>query len=101
MKINIKVCPICKKEDCSGRIYKTPDMYGSYFFHVGIKVICESDEHIYSVNGKYYYKLISGHGDYKDYPLTEIDWEEAKKIIENEKKRESREIKDLEGERKK
>jgi hypothetical protein len=72
MKIKIEVCSICRKEKCSGKIYETDDMYGSYSYHVGKLKICESNPDLIKINGKLQYKLISGFGDYSYYNVKEI-----------------------------
>ncbi len=76
MKIPVKVCEICRREDCGGRIFLTPEMHGSYGLYVGVLRVCESDPHIFQHDGQWFYRLVSGFGDYHDYALTEIKGEE-------------------------
>ncbi len=71
-KINIRVCEICRKSECEGKIFETEHMYGSYGFDVGIKRICSSDKNLINKDGKYFYKLVSGHGDSTNYNVKEI-----------------------------
>jgi len=66
-------CTICHQENCDGKTWQTPDMYGSYGNHIGVKVVCRNSDGVICVNGKpTTYRLVSGHGDYSDYPLHDV-----------------------------
>lgn len=81
--INKQVCSICGEGTCNGIEYETPDMCGSYGLHIGKKIVCSSM--IFKEDGKTYYQLISGHGDYHNYEVKEItksDSTQEKKLIE-------------------
>jgi hypothetical protein len=68
-KKQISVCEICEQKECSGVIYETEDMWGSYGHHIGKKKVCASDPNLFVVNGVMKYKLVSGHGDYTYYNI--------------------------------
>ena len=72
-KRQISVCKICGLEKCSGKIYLTPEMWGSYGFYIGVEKKCEHSEGVFCdrTTGKLMYKLVSGHGDYRYFELVE------------------------------
>jgi len=73
MKETVERCSLCHRTDCDGKEWQTPDMCGSYGFHVGVKRVCRNCDGVILRNGlPITYRLVSGHGDYYDYPLTEV-----------------------------
>lgn len=89
-KKTISICAICGSEKCDGKEYKTEDMWGSYNFHIGIKIVCKNSPEVEKINGRLMYKAVSGYGDYQYYYLFPANYSDGKIKIEAGKLREQR-----------
>lgn len=85
MKKQISICTICGNQNCDGKEFKTEDMWGSYNFHIGVKIVCRNHASIEKINGRLMYKAVSGCGDYKHYYVFPVEYSD-KKIEEEAKK---------------